>query len=195
MELFLSLLISLCFSADPSANFKTGDASFAQAEVDKLKDAVLNKKLQIRMFQEILESEGINQSYPKITIEFGNRLGGRYRIFSVEYIINGVRSYFYQTPDTEIRKVSSVKENVESYETTLAPGEHDIQVIVNYVGNDSGIFSYLSEYKVQMQQKKKLKFTKDNDYKILVQAYEKGGLLSDFKEKAKLSIAFQEISK
>ena len=196
MGLLISIILNVFLFADSNElTFVSADTTYVKAEMSKLKDSVLNTRLQIRMFQEILESEGINQSYPKVNISFSNTLGARYRIYSVEYIVDGVKSFYYQLPEEALRNVSSVQEKIQDFETTLAPGPHNIQAIVSYVGNDKGIFSYLSEYKVQMSEKQDLKLVKNNNYKIKIQAYEQGGLLADFKEKAKLKIAFSEIAK
>lgn len=173
--------------------FVNGDFSYTASEVDKIKDSVLNTQLQLRIFKEILEKEGINQSYPEITIAFKNDLSERYKIFSVEYILNGVRTYYYQMPEASKRDVAS-KNKVQDFKTSLSPGPHTLQAVINFIGNDKGVFSYLSEYKVQVLNKKDVELERNKNYRVEVRTFEKGGLLADFKDKAKLSIAFQEVN-
>lgn len=198
-NLLLVLVSFVCigFSNDAKNSFVNGDTSYVASEVNKLRDGVLNTKLQMQMFQEILKSEGINRFYPKLIISFRNDLSERYKIFSVEYVVDGVKTYFYQVDtDTQSRNVSSSsKEAIKDFTTTISPGKHSIQVVVNFVGNDTGVFSYLSEYKVQVASDASYDFEKNNDYKLSIRTFEQGGLLTDFKDKAKLDVALSKIRK
>jgi hypothetical protein len=193
--LFIFMSFVLSYGNDATNSFVNGDKTYVASEVDKLRDGVLNTKLQLQMFQEIIKSEGINRYYPKLIIGFRNDLTERYKIFSVEYIIDGVKTFFYQA-DIEGksgRKTASVDEEVKDFSTTISPGKHTVQVVVSFVGNDSGIFSYLSEYKVQVTEDKHYDFEKNNDYKLSVRTYEHGGLLTGFKDKAKLEVALTKM--
>ena len=194
-NLLLILVSFVILHANESSNsFVNGDKTYVANEVDKLRDAVLSTKLQLQMFNEIIKSEGINRYYPKLVIDFRNDLTERYKIFSVEYVIDGVKTYFYQTDvETSGRKTASVKDEIKAFSTTIAPGKHTVQISVNFVGNDSGIFSYLSEYKVQVSDDTTYTFEKNNDYKLNVRTYEYGGLLTDFKDKARLEVALSKV--
>lgn len=192
--LFIFMSFVLSYADNATNSFVNGDKTYVANEVDKLRDGVLNTKLQLQMFQEILKSEGINRYYPKLVIGFRNDLTERYRIFSVEYIIDGVKTFFYQVDldEKKDRKTASTND-VQEFSTTISPGKHTVQVVVSFVGNDSGIFSYLSEYKVQVTEDKNYDFEKNNDYKLSVRTYEHGGLLTDFKDKAKLEVALTKM--
>ncbi len=189
--IFISFAIS--YANESSNSFINGDKTYVSNEVDKLRDGVLNTKLQLQMFNEIIKSEGINRYYPKLVIGFRNDLTERYKIFSVEYVIDGVKTFFYQMDTSSSSRKTASQEDIQDFSTTISPGKHTVQVAVSFVGNDSGIFSYLSEYKIQVADDTTYSFEKNNDYKLNVRTYEYGGLLTDFKDKARLEVALSKV--
>jgi len=177
----------LVFSSLPAQAKGRSDGGVAADEVDRIKDQVLNRKTQLKLLRSILKEEEIETSYPSMDIKFTNEMSDRYRLHSLIYYIDGVRTYsFLAEEGSEGRKEAS--KNAGKYSTTVAPGRHSVRIVAFYLGQDSGVFSYLSDYKVRTEALGDFQVNKGSDQKIEIVAFEKGGVLTDFKERPGLKI-------
>lgn len=170
-----------------------GDQEYVNSEINRLKDAIINQKTQLKLFRQLMLNEGIQTAYPKISFNFKNKLSERYRVFSVSYFIDGVRSYsFINDNITDPTKKSQLP---DKFWRSLAPGRHSVKVSIGYMGNDTGIFSYLADYKVNMEAVKEFTFERGQNLHIDVIAYERGGIFTDFKERAQVELKIARSTK
>ncbi len=181
-----SIFLSLSCLADKK-RFANSDENFTKAEINRLRDIVVNTKTQVQMFQQMVDVEGITTKYPEIKFQFENRLSSRYRIFTIEYFVDGLRVYFYQSAIAK-NKPNEKDEKPKDFVSSISPGKHKIKTVVTYIGNDSGVFSYLAEYKVRMSESQDIKVIRGTDVFVDVFTYEEGNILSSFREKAKLGL-------
>lgn len=162
-------------------------------DVEMWKDKVLNKKVQLKLLRQVLAQENLDTHYPEIQLSFVNEMSNRYKLYSLIYYIDGVRSYSYVAPDS-LESASRTPANTAptNFTTSLSPGTHQVKVVAYYLGNDSGVFSYLSEYKVRTENVEEVKIERGKNLNVNVFGYEKGSLLTDFKERPAIRITASE---
>jgi hypothetical protein len=165
---------------------KTVDYGAATDRLNYLREQVLDSKTQMMLFKYLIRKEGVNASYPKITVKFTNELASRYKVYSVQYTVNNEIVYTF-TRD-EIGQKDTGVNSPEDFQLALPPGQHSLGVELVVKGNESGVFSYLNSYKVTTKGKSNFKVDVNTSTKIEVTAYEKGWFLTDFKDRPDLNI-------
>jgi len=195
----ISLLMasSLAFATPPpmsEAGKKEArsDGEVIKEDVDRMKEDVLNKKSQMLLFKQLIKTEGIESTYPIVSISHLNEMSARYKVYSLAYTIDTDRVYTYYLEDN-LGKMAFPREQ-QVFKGPLIPGTHELTVDVVYKGNDSGIFSYINEYKIPTQMKKTFKIDKGKNLDIQVVGLEKGWALTDFKDRPDIKVKFNSAS-
>ncbi|MBK9294555.1 MAG: hypothetical protein IPM57_08940 [Oligoflexia bacterium] len=162
------------------------DPSVISDDIERMKQEVLNKKTQMMLFKQLLKSEGIESNFPIVNIKHVNQMGVRYKIYSLTYTIDKDRVYTFHAEDNFTKQELSPETQV--FRGPLSPGLHELLVEVIYQGNDTGVFSYINDYKIPSQMKKLIKVDKGQNLDIQIVGYEKGWALTDFKDRPDLKI-------
>jgi hypothetical protein len=163
-----------------------GDKDFIKEEVNDQKEKVLNTKAQMNLYRQLLKAESIDPSFPKLNIKHINEMSSRYSIYSIAYTIDQDRVYTYYIEDNLGKQ--AVGRETTVYKGALVPGPHELNVEVVYRGNDSGVFSYINDFKIPVNLKKTIELKKNQNLDVEVVGYEKGWALTDFKERPDLKI-------
>jgi hypothetical protein len=164
------------------------DPEVVKENVDRMKEDVLNKKTQMLLFRQLLKSEAFESSFPVVTVVHLNEMSSRYKIFSLTYTIDEDRVYTYYMDEPGANK--ALGREISVFKGPLVPGSHELVVDVVYRGNDSGVFSYINEYKIPAQIKTTFKVDKGQNATVQVVGYEKGWALTDFKDRPDLRVKF-----
>lgn len=179
--------------AEPSAGIdnaqkiSVSDSGYIADEVDRMKDEVLNRKAQMQLLKYLIRNEGVNASYPLVEIYLTNEMSTRYQLFSLNYTIDGDSVYNFSLEDYMGSNNSDVKP--QNFKTNIAPGTHMLKVQAVYKGNDSGVFSYINDYKVKIESATKFQVDKAGGGRsIQIVAFEKGWMMTDFKDRPDLKI-------
>lgn len=173
-------------SSEEAKKAAQGDGDFISNEVDRLKEDVINRKTQMLLFKNLLKSEGAESTYPVVTVNYINEMSSRYRVDSVIVSVDNERVYSYHIEDN-LGKQGLGSEN-QVYKSPLVPGVHELSVEVIYKGSDSGIFSYINDYKISTVGKQTFDLKKGQSIKIDVVGFEKGWVLTDFKDRPDIRI-------
>jgi len=169
-----------------SAPKKSGTISAVSSQVDAMKTEVMSEKMQVLVLKELLKKEGLDGSRKSLIIAFKNDLGKRYLVDSVTYKLNGEIVYQFVTED---RMTASAQKNAptKQFETKVVPGPYTFEVQVIYRGNDTGVFSYVKDYRITREEKMAIDIKKTNQ--ITVNAFESGGVFADFKDRPQLTVS------
>lgn len=162
--------------------------SVIKDEVDALKTEVLSQKTQTVILKDLLKKEGLDGSKRPLIISFQNTLGNRYLIDSLTYKLNG--DIIYQYVAEEQADVAPEKRTPKTeIQTTVVPGPYSLEVLVVYRGNDTGVFSYLKDYRITRENRFQLDVKKVDQTRVEVQTFESGSLFADFKDRPQLKIS------
>lgn len=157
-----------------------------QIETEKLKQLVLEEKMQMQLLRFLTRKEGIGSGATRLSIDFASEMSERYKIYSLVYKLDGqvVYSFFY---GDSVGKVDQDR-RPRAYSQPLAPGSHVLEIQLVHTGNDTGVFSYLNDYKILTEKKIPFEVKKETQTKIELIAFEKGWILTDFKERPDLRV-------
>lgn len=186
MRNLILILVSVYGFALPQAHAKNINTSAISAQVDALKTEIMSEKVQVIILKDLLKKEGLDGSRKSLIIAFENNIGKRYLIDSVTYKLNGEIIYQFVA---ENRMIANAKLEVpqEKFEYKIVPGPYKFEVQVVYRGNDTGVFSYIKDYRVVRESSLNLEVK--NEDRITVSAFESGGVFADFREKPQLKIS------
>lgn len=109
--------------------------------LNELKESVFASKARLSMLWHQLMQERIGGS--RIVIEHVNRLGGLFDIERITYSLDGNQVYVGNVADMP----ELPRENrIDVFDAPVLAGPHTIVVQATLVGNDHGMFSYMSGY-------------------------------------------------
>jgi hypothetical protein len=199
MTTFLTVLIfsyfnSCAFAAPPplsenARNQMTGQPEVVKENIEDMKMRVLEKKTQSLVFKKLLKSESFESNLPIVTINHSNEMSSRYVLSSMVYTLDNEQIFRYSSEDRKNK--SGVEKDLKIFKGPLAPGNHDLSVEIVYRGNDAGVFSYINDYKISSQTKKTFKIDKGQNLDVQIVSYEKGWILTKFKDRPDLKINFR----
>ncbi len=188
---FLTFAFSAVLAAPPTLTDSArkeskSDSEVIKEDIDKMKEDVLNKKTQLMLFHQLLKSEAIESTFPIVTITHVNEMSSRYKIFSLTYLVDDDRVFTFYS-DSNTGKQNFGRET-KIFKGPLVPGVHELKIDVVYQGNDTGIFSYINDYKIPTESKRSFKVDKGQNVAVQVVGYEKGWALTDFKDRPDLKV-------
>ena len=165
---------------------REAEKEIKQEKINDLKLQVLNSKAQMSILKHLIRNEGVSKTYPKVNISFKNDMSERYILHSVKYTIDGedVFTYFRDDENSSSKKI----EEIQPFEGALAPGTHNLVIRILFQGNDSGIFSYISDYRAKSEGQISFQVEKGSTTKIEVNAFEKGWMLTEFKDRPDMKV-------
>lgn len=183
--ILISILVFSVPSLSQEKNKKSNHLSAISSQVDAMKTEVMSEKTQVLVLKDLLKKEGLDGSRKSLVIAFKNDLGKRYLVDSVTYKLNGEIIYQFVAED---RAIASGDKNSpqRQFETKIVPGPYTFEVQVIYRGNDSGVFSYVKDYRITREEKTTIDVKKANQ--IVVSAFESGGVFADFKDRPQLKV-------
>jgi len=173
------------FKVDPSEvnKIKSMDTQAVKEKIEMMRDKVLDSKSRLMEVSKQDLATDVPLSY--ISISHKNKMSSRFHIMSLKYTLDGKNIYsFYESGDHE-RKDYSV------YSSFLAPGHHEVLVEAVVSGSASGVFEYLKDYKIKVQDR--FAFVVPDKKKIMISgiSYETGTIFTSFKDRP--SIKFDSL--
>ena len=179
-------MFSISAFSQETAKKKVNNLSAIKSQVDALKTEVMSEKMQVVVLKDLLKKEGLDGTRKPFIIAFNNELGKRYLVDSVTYKLNGEIIYQFVAEDRAV--ASSAKSTPEKqFETKVVPGPYNFEVQVIYRGNDTGVFSYVKDYRITKEEKIAIDLKKTSQ--ITVNAFESGGVFADFKDRPQLKVS------
>src|SRR5437870_4259360 len=130
--LVISILIPLFAGAQEPPNTPTpdtvsqGDHDYSSSEVDRLKEAVIEQKLQMRLLRHLTRKDGIGSGSTRVVVDYFSEMSTRYQIYSLIYKLDGENIYNFFYGDAVGR--SDADKKPKELTQPLAPGSHSLEV-------------------------------------------------------------------
>ncbi len=115
-------------------------------------------------------------------IVFENRMGSHFRLRSVHVDLDGTTLLEKTDPPDGPNSLFDVHE-MPVFVGQVAPGGHDIHVVLVYVSRAFGIYSYTRNYKFTVRSTQALSITAGRPLQLQIVAYEKGGPMTPIEER------------
>lgn len=162
----------------------TDEASFnlqlrgLQERVDELKQKVYKSKARLTQLKEVVMHGAISGA--KARLVHKNEMGSSFRLIRVQYSLDGAP--ILNRADTGDGSLDDIEE-LEVFSGSIAPGEHQISVYLEYAGDGYGIFSYLKNYTFKI--KSSFNFTAEEGKltRVDIVGYEKGNFTTELQDR------------
>ncbi|MEM6734389.1 MAG: hypothetical protein AAF658_22685, partial [Myxococcota bacterium] len=149
-----------------------------QERVDELKQKVYKSKARLTQLKEVVMHGAITGAKARLTHK--NEMGSSFKLKRIQYSLDGAP--ILNRTDNGDGSLDDVEE-LEVFDGSIAPGEHQISVYLEYSGDGYGIFSYLKNYTFKI--KSSYSFTADEGKltNIDIVGYEKGNFTTELKDR------------
>ncbi len=168
----------------PTATPSNDEASFnlqlrgLQERVDELKQKVYKSKARLTQLKEVVMHGAISGA--KARLVHKNEMGSSFRLVRVQYSLDGAP--ILNRADTGDGTLDDIEE-LEVFSGSIAPGEHQISVYLEYAGNGYGVFNYLDNYTFKI--KSSFNFTAEEGKltQVDIVGYEKGNFTTELQDR------------
>lgn len=149
-----------------------------QERVDELKQKVYKSKARLTQLKEVVMHGAISGA--KAQLVHKNEMGSSFRLVRVQYSLDGAP--ILNRADTGDGSLDDIEE-LEVFSGSIAPGEHQISVYLEYAGNGYGVFNYLENYTFKI--KSSFNFTAEEGKltKVEIVGYEKGNFTTELQDR------------
>ena len=166
------------FKVDPAEvnKIKTMDIQAVKEKIEMMRDKVLDSKS--KLIEVSGDELGTNVPLSYISVTHENKMSSRFNIVSLKYLLDGKGIYSYYNSDGSLEK-----KTYSVYSAFVAPGHHEVVVEAVVSGSGNGMFDYLKDYRVKVQDR--FAFVIPDKKKVIIAgfSYEKGGIFTSFKER------------
>lgn len=165
------------FKIDPKeiSEINSMDTKALHEKIDSIRNKVFDAKS--KLIETTKDDVATGAPLAFLTIEHKNKMGSRFNILSLTYILDGKRIY------SEYDLYRNKKDIYTVFNTFIAPGHHEIFVEMVCSGSEDSSFNYLKDYRIKVQSR--FPFVMANDKKTIINAasFESGTIFTSFKDR------------
>jgi hypothetical protein len=148
-----------------------------EERVNDLKERIFRSKARLILLRETVLNGVISGA--KAQIIHRNEMGSSFTLEQVTYSLDGAP--LFNKTDTE--GGLDEQEEIELFNGSIVPGNHNLSVFLLYRGNGYGVFSYLKGYTFKIKSSHAFTAEEGKLTSVRIVAYEKGGFTTDLKDR------------
>ena len=180
--------VSTAPAAAPSGQPQTAEEAFElraktlEEQINDLKEKILRTKSRLLLLQEAMVGGTEVSSGAKAILVHRNEMGSAFVLESVSYALDGAPIFTKVDVNGDLDK----KEEFEIFNGRIVPGQHQINVKMNYRGHGYGVFSYLEGYKFNITGNYTFNAEPGKITTVKIIGFEAGGFTTDIKDRPKV---------
>ena len=148
-----------------------------EERVNDLKEKVFQSKARIIQLQEVVLHGAISGA--KAVIIHKNEMGGTFRLSRLQYALDGAPIYNRVATGEELEAA----EEIEIFNGSIAPGNHQLSLYLEYTGSGYGVFSYLKGYTFKVKSSQMITAEEGKLTLVRVVGFEKGNITTELKDR------------
>jgi hypothetical protein len=148
-----------------------------EQRINELKEAIRRSHTRLALLSESILS-GITAA-ARADVVFENDMSSAFRLKRIVALYDGAP---LATKTDETDQIGDQKE-IPLYAELVQPGDHTLQVLLEYQGNGYGIFSYLKGYKFEVRSSRSFTAIEGKTIQLRVIGYEQGGPTTPLEER------------
>lgn len=148
-----------------------------EARVDELKDQIRRSHTRLALLSDTILSGGAAGSRAEVL--FHNEMSSAFRLTRALFIVDGAVQY-NRADDTGA--LADQKE-IPIFSGSIPPGDHTVQVVLNFQGNGYGVFTYLRGYKFEVKSAHSFTSVEGKTLSLISTALEKGGVTTPLEQR------------
>jgi hypothetical protein len=148
-----------------------------EARVDELKDQIRRSHTRLALLSDTILSGGAAGSRAEVL--FKNEMSSAFRLTRALFVVDGAVQY-NRADDTGA--LADQKE-IPIFSGSIPPGDHTVQVVLNFQGNGYGVFTYLRGYKFEVKSAHSFTSVEGKTLTLMSTALEKGGVTTPLEQR------------
>ncbi len=149
-----------------------------EERVNALKEKIFQSKARLVQLQEVVLRGGVSGA--KALLVHRNEMGDSFRLRRVQYALDGAP--IFNRVDSGTGDLNE-QEEIEIFNGSLAPGNHQLAVYLEYQGHGYGVFSYLKGYTFKIKSSYTFEAEEGKLTTVTILGYEKGGITTELKDR------------
>jgi len=149
-----------------------------EERVNSLKERIFQSKARLIQLQEVVLHGTIAGA--KAVLIHRNEMGSSFKLSRVQYALDGAP--IFNRADTGAGELEA-QDEIEVYAGSVAPGNHQIAVYLEYQGYGFGLFSYLKDYRFKIKSSYTFNAEEGKLTTVRVVGCEKGGITTELKDR------------
>lgn len=158
-----------------------------EEKVVNLKEKVFRSKTRLMLLKERLLNDVIAEA--KVLIFHRNDMGSNFKPVSALYYLDGEKIWFAD----ENSGLLAGDTEIETFNQSLAPGNHVLSVEMIYRG-DSSLFAYLKDYEFKLRASYTFYATKGKITAVRAVGYQRGDITWDLRERPSITFEIEQSS-
>ncbi|MCW5834791.1 MAG: hypothetical protein KIS78_20470, partial [Labilithrix sp.] len=148
-----------------------------EARVDELKDQIRRSHTRLALLSDTILSGGAAGSRAEVT--FKNEMSSAFRLTRALFVVDGAVQYNRQDDSGALAD----QKEIPIFNGSMPPGDHTVQVILNFQGNGYGVFTYLRGYKFEVKSAHSFTAVEGKTLSLVATALEKGGVTTPLEQR------------
>lgn len=147
-----------------------------EARVDELKDQIRRSHTRLALLSDTILSGAAGA---RAEVVFRNEMTTAFRLTRALVIVDGAIQFNRQD---ETGVLADQKE-IPIFAGAMPPGDHTVQVVLNFQGNGYGVFTYLRGYKFEVKSAHSFTAVDGKTLSLFATALEKGGVTTPLEQR------------
>jgi hypothetical protein len=148
-----------------------------EARVDELKDQIRRSHTKLSLLSDTIMSGGAAGARAEIVLR--NEMSSAFRLVRALVVLDGAVQYNRQD---DTGALADQKE-IPVFTGSVPPGDHTVQILLNFQGNGYGIFTYLRGYKFEVKSSHSFTVVEGKALTVTATALEKGGVTTPLEQR------------
>ncbi len=151
-----------------------------EARVDELKDQIRRSHTRLALLSDTILSGGAAGS--RAEISYHNEMSSAFRLVKALFVLDGAVQY-NRADDTG---ALADQKDIPVFTGSVPPGDHTVNVVLNFQGNGYGVFTYLKGYKFEVKSSHSFTVVEGKTLSITATSYEDGGVTTALQDRPKI---------
>jgi hypothetical protein len=141
-----------------------------EQRVDELKEQIRRSHTRLSLLTDTVLSVGVSGS--RSDLQFQNEMSNAFLLVRALFVLDGAVQYNKSDDSGALAEQTQIP----IFTGAVPPGDHTLQVLLQYQGNGYGVFSYLKGYHFDVRSSHSFTAVEGKTLSLQVIAYEKGGV-------------------
>ena len=148
-----------------------------EERIDELKEQIRRSHTRLSLLSDTILGGGVAGARAELTFE--NKMSSAFRLTRAVFVLDGAVQY-NKSDDSGALSEQKV---IPIYGGSIPPGDHTLQIMLEYKGHGYGVFSYLRGYKFEVKSSHSFTVTEGKVMNVRAVAYEKGGVTTPLEQR------------
>jgi len=148
-----------------------------EQRIDELKEQIRRSHTRLSLLTDTILSGGLAGSRSEIA--FQNDMSAAFRLVRALFVLDGAVQY-NKSDDTG---ALAEQKEIPIFNGSIPPGDHTVQILLQFQGSGYGVFSYLKGYHFEARSSHSFTAVEGKTLSLQIIAYEKGGVTTPLEER------------